>query len=61
MYYAHALTSKHILFVSVDVLSLNRGEEHIIALAQLVFRILSIVLDGVVVKRSGLDVGYMTG
>lgn len=43
MYYAHALTSKHILFVSVDVLSLNRGEEHIIALVRLVFRIVSIV------------------
>lgn len=56
MHYAHALTcqsSQHMLCVCVDVLSLNTGEEHMIALVQSVFRIVSIVFDGVALKRSG--------
>lgn len=64
MHYVHALTcqsSQHILWVCADVLSLNRGEEHTIGLVRPLFRSVFIVFDGVVLMRSGLNMGYMTG
>lgn len=64
MYYVYAFTcqsSQHILWVCVDVLSLNRGEQHMIGLVWPLFRSVFIVFDGVVLMRSGLNMCYMTG
>ncbi len=47
--------------VCTDVLSLIKREEHTIARVYFLFRIVSIVFDDVALKRSELDMRYMTG